>query len=74
MKKERIEEIVKDPNTWECGQSMKYYLDNQDDVWAIDQNGNEFLVTKRGLIPAKKGSVDIMWGGIAESEVAGYLK
>jgi hypothetical protein len=51
---------------------MKYYLDNQDDVWAIDQNGNEFLVTKDKLIPAKKGSVDPMWGGISEEDAKSY--
>ena len=52
---------------------MRYFLDNQDGVWAIDQNGNEFLVTKDKLIPAKKGSVNIMWGGIDESEIAEYV-
>jgi hypothetical protein len=45
---------------------MKYFLDDDNDVWAIDQNGNEFLVTKGKLIPAKKGSVDLMWGGCSE--------
>lgn len=43
---------------------MKYFLDNQDDVWAIDKDGDEYLVTKEKLIPARKGSVDCMRGGI----------
>lgn len=51
---------------------MRYYLDNQDDVWAIDKDGNEYLVTKDKLIPAKRGSVDIMWGGITEEEAKSY--
>ena len=53
---------------------MRYFLDNQDDVWAIDQNGNEFLVTKKKLIPAKKGSVDLMWGGCSEEEAEHFAK
>ena len=53
---------------------MRYFLDNQDSVWAIDQYGNEFLVTKDKLIPAKKGSIDWLWGGIAEDQIHKYLK
>lgn len=52
---------------------MRYFLDNQDDVWAIDEKGREFLVTKNRLIPAKFGSINPMWGGIDESEVALYI-
>lgn len=53
---------------------MKFFLDNQDDVWAIDENGNEYLVTKERLIPARKGAIDLYWGGIDESEVHLYVK
>lgn len=53
---------------------MEYFLDDNNDVWAIDQNGNEFLVTKKKLIPAKKGSVDLMWGGCSEEEAEHFAK
>lgn len=53
---------------------MRYFLDNQDDVWAIDQNGNEFLVTKDRLIPVKKYSIDLMWGGLSEEEAKEYAR
>lgn len=53
---------------------MRYFLDNQDDVWAIDEEGREFLVTKKGLIPTESGSIDPMWGGVDESEIALYIR
>lgn len=52
---------------------MRYYLSDFDKAFAIDKNGNEFYVTKsNGLVPAEKGSVDIMWGGITEEEAKAY--
>lgn len=48
---------------------MKYYLSDFDKAFAVDKNGNEFYVTKsKGLVPADKGTVDIMWGGITKED------
>nr|DAU31856.1 MAG TPA: hypothetical protein [Bacteriophage sp.] len=51
---------------------MRYYLSNIDKSFAIDKKGNEFYVTKSSLVPAKKGTVDPMWGGITEEEAKKY--
>lgn len=48
---------------------MNYYLSDIDKAFAVDEDGNEFYVTKsKGLVPADKGTVDIMWGGISEED------
>ena len=52
---------------------MKYYLSDFDRAFAVDEQGNEFYVSKsKGLVPAEKGTVDIMWGGITEEESKNY--
>jgi len=52
---------------------MRYFLSDYDKAFAIDTKGNEFYVSKsKGLIPAEKGTVDLMWGGITEEEAKKY--
>lgn len=52
---------------------MKCYLSDFDKSFAIDKEGNEFYVTKSmGLVPADKGTADIMWSGIAKEEANQY--
>lgn len=47
---------------------MKYFLDNLDNPWAVDENGNEFAVGKGGkLFPVEKGTVDLYWSGVTEA-------
>ncbi len=46
---------------------MSYYLDENDNPYAMDSEGNEFYVTKEGLIPARKGRIDyIMWENVTK--------
>lgn len=52
---------------------MKYFLSDFDHAYAMDEKGNEFLVTKKGLIPTDKGTIDCMWGGITEEEAKAYV-
>ena len=53
---------------------MKYFLDNLDEPWAIDENGNEFAIGSGGkMFPVDRGSIDPMWCGIDESEIAEYV-
>lgn len=52
--------------------AMNYYLSDFDKAYAIDGQGNEFYVTKKGLVPADSGTVDCMWGCITEEEAAQY--
>lgn len=48
---------------------MNYYLNDYDSPFAMDDQGNEFYVTKeKGLVPADKGTIDCMWGGVTEQE------
>lgn len=52
---------------------MKYFADDYDRAFAMDEKGNEFYVTKsKGLVPADKGTIDIMWGGITEAQARQY--
>ena len=52
---------------------MRYFLSDYDKAFAIDTKGNEFYVSEsKGLIPAEKGTVDLMWGGITEEEAKKY--
>nr|WP_315441969.1 hypothetical protein [uncultured Treponema sp.] len=46
---------------------MAYYLDDYNSPFAMDEKGNEFYVTKKGLIPARKGRIDfIMWENVTK--------
>ena len=52
----------------------KYYLDDNNGVYAKDEEGNEFAVMANGFIPMEKGTIDIMWGGLAEEHVDEMVK
>jgi hypothetical protein len=49
---------------------LKLYLDDSDDVWGIDKDGNEYTLSYKtgNLIPVEKGSVDPYWGGCTLEE------
>lgn len=47
---------------------MRYFLNDYDRAYAIDEAGNEFFLTKKkGLVPVEKGTVDyIMWENVTK--------
>ena len=47
----------------------KYYINDLGRVFAKDKEGNEYSVRAKGFIPREKGTIDIMWGGLAEEHV-----
>lgn len=52
---------------------MKYFLSDFDHAYAMDKKGNDFIVTKKGLITTDKGTVDCMRGGVTEEEAKFYV-
>lgn len=49
---------------------IRYFANDNDTVFAVDIYGNEFYVlADKTLMPAAKGTVDCMWGGLSSKEV-----
>lgn len=52
----------------------KYYLDDNNGVYAKDEAGNEFAVMAKGMVPVEAGTIDIMWSSLAEDQVDSMVK
>ena len=54
---------------------LRYFANDNDDVFAEDIYGNEFYVlADESLMPASKGTIDCMWGGLSEKEAEDFCK
>ncbi len=54
---------------------LRYFSNDNDDVFAEDIYGNEFYVlADESLMPATKGTIDCMWDGLSEKEAEDFCK
>ena len=56
------------------GKVFKYYQNDLDMVYAIDEKGNHYRCYKTGMLMADHPVVDCMWGGLFEEEAWYYIK
>lgn len=45
---------------------MKYFADDYEDIWAIDDDNNEFVFSYKTLKLEPTSMLDPMWGGVTE--------
>jgi hypothetical protein len=45
---------------------MKYFLDDDNDVWAMDEKGNKFVFSYKTKKLEPTDHLDLMWGGCSE--------
>ena len=54
---------------------IRYFSNDNDDVFAIDLYGNEYYVlADMSLKPANKGTVDCMWDGLSKEEAESFVE
>ena len=54
---------------------MRYYANDNDNVFAHDVYDNEYYVlADMSLKPASSGTIDIMWGGLSKEEAESFVK
>lgn len=54
---------------------LRYFANDNDDVFAEDIYGNEFYVlADMTLMPANKGTIDCMWKGLSKNEAEASVK
>lgn len=45
---------------------MKYYTDDNEDIWAIDEKGNQFVFSYKTKKLEPTNRLNPMWGGVSE--------
>ncbi len=45
---------------------MRYFLDDDNDVWAMDEKGNKFVFSYKTKKLELTDRLDLMWGGCSE--------
>lgn len=53
---------------------MRYFLDDDNDVWAKDENGNEFVFSYKTLKLEPTKGLNIMWGSCSEEYAKQRMK
>ncbi|MCR4940208.1 MAG: hypothetical protein K5930_08910 [Treponemataceae bacterium] len=75
-KAEEILSAYKADGKWEEEETpLRYFANDNDSVYAEDIYGKEFYVlADMTLKPARKGTVDCMWGGLTREEAEDFCK
>lgn len=45
---------------------MKYFADDYEDIWAIDENGNQFVFSYKTKKLEPTTGINPYWGGVSE--------
>ena len=45
---------------------MKYFADDYEDIWAIDEKGNQYVFSYKTKKLEPTTRLNLMWGGVSE--------